>query len=228
MTSINTFQDILNALEEDPALREQLRRHILTDDLRQLPAAVEELRTNVSEIRTDMAKMGGDVRRLTGKDYEDYVLRFAERLMNRNTDFERLSVAGSDKDGWAHPHMRGRNTEAAMSGTITFEDADDLEMTDVVLSGRTPLGGNRYMIVEASITVQEGDVLTAKRRAEMLQRVSGTTTVPMVVGVVITEEARTLAGAKDVLFIPYNPGEQFSPAEAETGMVQPGTGGSDS
>ena len=71
MTSIDTFQDILNALEEDPALQEQLRRHILTDDLRQLPAAVEELRTNVSEIRTDMAKMGGDVRRLTSKDYED-------------------------------------------------------------------------------------------------------------------------------------------------------------
>ena len=168
MPNINTFQDILDALEQDPALREQLRWHILTDELLQLPAAVLEIRTDVAglkndvaEIKTsvaslqegqarletdvarmggDLARMNGDLRRLTGKDYEDYVLRFAERLMNRNTDFERLSVAGSDKNGWAHPHMRERNTEAAISGTITFEEADDLEMTDVVLSGRTPPG----------------------------------------------------------------------------------------
>ena len=241
MPNINTFQDILDALEQDPALREQLRWHILTDELLQLPAAVLEIRTDVAglkndvaEIKTsvaslqegqarletdvarmggDLARMNGDLRRLTGKDYEDYVLRFAERLMNRNTDFERLSVAGSDKNGWAHPHMRERNTEAAISGTITFEEADDLEMTDVVLSGRPPLGGPRYVIIEASITVQEGDVLTAKRRAEMLQRVSGTATIPVVVGVVITEEARSLPEGKDVLFIPYNPGEEFSPAD---------------
>ena len=37
---INTFQDILNALEQNPELRKQLRQHILTEDLLNLPAVV--------------------------------------------------------------------------------------------------------------------------------------------------------------------------------------------
>ena len=61
MTNINTFQDILDALEQDPALREQLRRHILTDELLQLPAAVHELRANVAGLRTDVAEIKTDV-----------------------------------------------------------------------------------------------------------------------------------------------------------------------
>ena len=315
MTDINTFQDILDALEQDPALREQLRRHILTEELLQLPAAVQELRTDVAELKngvteiktdvaelkngvteiktdvaelkndvteikadvaelkndvtelktdvaelkndvtelktdvaelkndvteiktdvaelktsvtrleTNAARMGGDLRRITGKDYEGYILRFAERLINRNTDLERPSVVGSDRNGWESPHMRERNTEAANSGTIEFEEADDLELADIILSGRTPQGGARYVIIEASITVEESDVSTAKIRAEILQKVSGITTIPVVVGVIITEEATAAAQEGGVRFIQYNPGEQFSPAEAETGMIQPESG----
>ena len=45
MTSpINDFQDILNAMEHDPALRDALRRHILTDELLQVPCASKESR----------------------------------------------------------------------------------------------------------------------------------------------------------------------------------------
>jgi peptidoglycan hydrolase CwlO-like protein len=71
VTDINTFQDILDALEQDPALREQLRRHILTEELLQLPAAVQELRTDVAElkngvteIKTDVAELKNDVTEL--------------------------------------------------------------------------------------------------------------------------------------------------------------------
>ena len=107
--------------------------------------------------------------------------------------------------------MRERDTEAANSGTIEFEEADDLEMADVVLSGRPPQGGPRYLIIEASITVQRGDVLTAKKRAAVLQKVSDIITIPVVVGVLITEEARAEAPEGGVLFIQYNPGEGVQP-----------------
>ena len=36
-TPMNTFEEILEALERDPALKEALRRHILTDELLQMP-----------------------------------------------------------------------------------------------------------------------------------------------------------------------------------------------
>ena len=169
------------------------------------------LETDVARMGGDLARMNSDLRRLTGKDYEGYVIRFAERLINRTTDLERPSVVGSDRNGWAHPHMRDRNTEAASSGTIGFEAADDLEMADVVLSGRTPLGGLRYVIIETSTTVQESDVLTAKKRAAVLQKASDIVTIPVVVGVLITAEARAATEEEDVLFIPYNPGEGVQP-----------------
>ena len=45
MTSpVNNFQDILNAMERDPTLRDALRRHILTEDLLQVPCGSKESR----------------------------------------------------------------------------------------------------------------------------------------------------------------------------------------
>ena len=178
-----------------------------------------DLQEGQGRLETDVAKIGDDVRRITGNDYEGYILRFAERLINKNTDLERPIVVGSDRNGWAHPHMRERNTEAASSGTIGFNEADDLEMADVVLSGRTPLGGDRYVIIEASITVQRSDVLTAKKRAAVLQKVSDIITIPAVIGVIITEEAKA---EKDVLFIEYNPRDQFSPADGDADAERDG------
>ena len=42
-TPINNFQDILDAMDRDPALRDALRRYILTDEILALPAQVKAL-----------------------------------------------------------------------------------------------------------------------------------------------------------------------------------------
>ena len=49
---INTLEDILNALERDPALREALRRHTLTDELLQMPVRWRESRRTSAPSRT--------------------------------------------------------------------------------------------------------------------------------------------------------------------------------
>ena len=71
MTPINTFQDILDAMDQNPALRDALRRHILTEELLQLPAAVHQLRADAEELKagqarleTDMAEVKSDVAEL--------------------------------------------------------------------------------------------------------------------------------------------------------------------
>ena len=50
MTTINTFEDILAAMDRDPQLREAMRQHVLGEELRQLPAIVQELREAVAEL----------------------------------------------------------------------------------------------------------------------------------------------------------------------------------
>ena len=147
-------------------------------------------------------------------DGEDVVIGLVQRvedLVAGDQDVGRAADSPLDLDepqsasAW-HPHMRERNTEAANSGTIELEEADDLEMTDVVLSGRVPQGGARYVIIEASITVQRSDVLTAKKRAAVLQKVSGVMTIPAVVGVLITEEAVEAAPRRRRAVHPVQPG----------------------
>ena len=54
-TQVNTFQDILDALEKEPALREQLRSYIHTEELLQLPAQFVLLRADVDELKKGQA-----------------------------------------------------------------------------------------------------------------------------------------------------------------------------
>ncbi len=89
--SINTFQDILNALEQEPSLRDELRRHLLSEDLLHLPVLLaqhmtdfaefvrltrehneitnrrlERLEGDVAELKDGQARLEGDVAELKG------------------------------------------------------------------------------------------------------------------------------------------------------------------
>ena len=55
--------EILEALERDPALKEALRRHILTDDLLQLPVRLERIETDVSTLKENLTTLTNTVNR---------------------------------------------------------------------------------------------------------------------------------------------------------------------
>ena len=54
---INTFQDILAALEREPELRKQLRQHILTEDLLNLPAVVGLLEEGEEPVTSQLREL---------------------------------------------------------------------------------------------------------------------------------------------------------------------------
>ena len=61
MTSpINDFQDILKAMEHDPALRDALRRHILTDELLQVPVRLERIEGYVGTLQEGVITLTAD------------------------------------------------------------------------------------------------------------------------------------------------------------------------
>ena len=60
-TPINDFQDILDAIERNPALRDALRRHILTDELLQMPVRLERVEEDIGTIKGDIATLKEDV-----------------------------------------------------------------------------------------------------------------------------------------------------------------------
>ena len=65
---INTFQDILDALEQHPELQEALWRHIATPRLLNLPAIAEELLRGQARIEERQDKIEEAVLRLTESD----------------------------------------------------------------------------------------------------------------------------------------------------------------
>ena len=178
-TPINTFQDILDAMERDPALMDALRRHILTDDLLELPAQVKALTENVVALtenvkaltqdakttKAEMARMSGRLSNLLGADYESTVARYTDRLVRRNLNVKSPAVVARAKGANATlPFPAG--DQAVESGRISWDEADDLALADVIAAGLTNEGGDIFVVAEITMTVQQRDRGNAARRAD--------------------------------------------------------------
>ena len=195
-TPINTLEDILEALERDPALREALRRHILTDELLQMPVRLQRIETdvstlkdnlnsltttvnriedNVSTLTTTVNKMGGDVSMLKGSDYESHVARLASRFLHRQLGIA-ATVFSSQRNQAALATLLDN---AEKRGNIDAHETDELDKTDLILTADGPTD---YILAEISITIQQHDVDRAAHRAALLAKATGQTVTPFAIG----------------------------------------------
>ena len=195
-TPINTLEDILEALERDPALREALRRHILTDELLQMPVRLQRIETdvstlkdnlssltttvnriedNVSTLTTTVNKMGGDVSMLKGSDYESHVARLASRFLHRQLGIA-ATVFSSQRNQAALATLLD---DAEKRGTIDADETDALDKTDLILTADGP---SDYILAEISITIQQHDVDRAAHRAALLSKATGQSVTPFAFG----------------------------------------------
>ena len=238
-TPINTFQDILDAIERHPALLDALRRHILTDELLELPAQVKALAETVAALtetvrvlsetvevlakdveairkdlssltdsheglRRDLDRMGGHLSNLMGTDYESTVARYADRLARRHLHL--ISPAVTARARGAHATLPlPVGDQAAEAGRISWDEADDLALSDVIIAAFTEEGEDVFVVAEISMTVQQKDRENVTRRADILQRATGTSTIPVTIG--ISQESPVEASAP--AFIIYNPEQTF-------------------
>ena len=227
MTPINTFQDILDAMDQNPALRDALRRHILTEELLQLPAAVHQLRADVEELKagqarleTDMAEVKSDVAELkVGQArLETTVARLETETSRMGGHVSRL--AGSDyqtritrlaprrlrdflgvQAALVQDNIPNIISNATQQDAITSDEANALELADTVLSGVNADGDPVYVLAEISITVQTGDINRAQHRSAILEKATGIPTLPVTFGSAISERGASLAAQEKVTFI---------------------------
>ena len=191
-TPVNSFQDILDALERNPALRDQLRSHILTEELLQLPAQFLLLRADVDELKSGQArleerlgivegevsslKLGqedlqrrmnrveGRLGNIEGNQYEE---RAVNRIIGRAS---RLGIEGAQiafsKSGQARQDFHDAMAGAVRAGVISQDEYEDLTETDLIVRGRN----RQHAVVEISLGLDEDDLSRALRRSEILQR----------------------------------------------------------
>ncbi len=100
-----------------------------------------------------------------------------------------------------------------MAGRLTPEEAAELEEADVLVRGRSrATGGEVFLVVEVSATVDTDDVERAVERAEMLRRAEpGVEVIPVVAGPAIHPRAAQAARDQGVWWLtdsrPYAPNE---------------------
>ena len=162
-TPINTFEDILDAMERDPALRDTLRRHILTDELLQMPLRLEQFITEQKDFNsnnlTRLDRMEGDSGNLKGH-------------WARNT-------AVSDAAGIAHD--MGLEFVRTLTPSDLMELAGDqlgldtgrsFRRADLVIEA-TRDGATEYAALEVSYTADQRDSGRALRNALLLTQFTG-------------------------------------------------------
>lgn len=188
---IHTFQDLLDALEQDPRLQVEMRRHILDQEFLQLPSIVRELAQGQSELRQavaentaaiaqntrdiaklsknvarladSLARISGKVDNLNGSRYEQVVADVAPRFVRRAFGMVNAVV---QHRGWKHGALL---QQVADSDRLTDREAVDLLNVDVVISGQLADGVAVYVVGEISLTVQERDIIRVAQRARLLK-----------------------------------------------------------
>jgi hypothetical protein len=135
-----------------------------------------------------------------GIDYEGTAVRLADRLVRRNLDLANATVVMNAK-GYDKTPALAVVDQAVATGLITWDEADDLAEADVIISATDQDGGQLYVVAEISITVQERDRVRAIQRASALERATGVTAIPAVIGV--SEESPE--EPPGVAFFPFDP-----------------------
>ena len=269
-TPIVTFQDILNAMAQNPELKEQMRQHLQDEDTRNLPQAVarlaeavaeltvivqgiaerqERTEADVAELKTGQARleagqaelkagqarhdadisdlkagqarhdtdiaelkagqarledsqrrMQSDINRLSGSEYERRIARSLRRNSRRHFGVRNGELVQSITIPNNH-HIPDLLDQAYSEGIIESHEADEAELADIVILGQDTHDQPAYVVIEASVTVEEQDIIRARERAAIINRATGVPTAAATCGSRIEDATAALARQYDVSVI---------------------------
>ena len=161
---------------------------------------VTELKAGQARLETNQASMWGELRRLTGTEYERKIARILRRRSQRY-----FGITGSEL---VHSiTMPNSNLipelldQAFDRNAINSDEADLAQFADIVIAGVNADGNPAYAVIEASITVDEHDVSRAKDRADIIARATNAATIAAVVGTELPDDIRQLAEAGGVSIV---------------------------
>ena len=224
-TPINNFQDILDAMEQAPALRDALRRHILTEELMQmavqLPARLDRIKGDIGALQEGQSRIEEKVDRI-GEDVSSLaegqasLAREVARIggdvsMLTGDGYESYAAAYADRYLRRGPGinarvistqrdqsaLKGMLDQAEIHGVIEPGGTDDADQTDLVLTSDGPTD---YILAEVSVTIRQRDIDMADRRARVLAKATGRSAAPFVI--VAREEPGLHRGEVQVVIIP--------------------------
>ena len=209
-TPINDFQDILDAIERNPALRDALRRHILTDELLQMPVRLERVEEDIGVIKGDVATLKEGQARLESDvgTLKEGQARLESDVGTLKEDVSRIggnvsNLMGSDYESHVATYIhRSLRRELKINATVlstqknrqplielldraegqgNITPEDNDKLNDVDIV-LTVDDSDEYILGEISITVQQDDVRRATEWAAILAEATGGKVTPIAIG----------------------------------------------
>ena len=205
MTTINSLDDFLQALDNNPAWREAVRTRILGEDLLQLPKQFSALVEQTASIATGLNSL---VQRFDSFVAEQHAFNAnADARMNRiesdisatkgghvRTLLDNLMPDMIEELGFETARAIPRGELVRIARSITNATQDELRSfrrADMVLHA-TNAQGNFYLAIEASFTANLNDTGRAQRNSGFLTQATGTPAIPVIASVRNTHEATEL------------------------------------
>ena len=129
MTSpVNSFHDILDAFDQNPNLRDQLRRFVPSEELLQLPAQLLIL-------QQDLGRIHGRLGNIEGNQYEQSTARrILPRLLRLGITVPRIAFSQFDQ---RRPSFHRTIACALRNGRISPDEVDDLTESDLIVYGNS-------------------------------------------------------------------------------------------
>ena len=264
---IESFQDILDVLERNPEYREAMRRHILDEEIRRLPAEFRQLRetvdnlaqlvrdymettderlgrlesdvaelkegqarletdvldlkagqarletdvldlkvgqarleTDVLDLKVGQARLEGRIGDVAGTAYERRIVKHCRSIAGRHLGIKRAKILHSINVA-EHETLDDLIYTASEAGSITDEQAYDLDLADIIISGSGAPGQADYAVIEVSETIGDSDVDRACERAAILASVVIKPVAAAVIGKAVSDANRERAARSSVAVI---------------------------
>ena len=212
-TAINTVEDLVRVLDDNPEMLEALRARLLTRELLEMPNILARFAAE-----TDRQFDGND-RRFDGIDVRlDGMGRAIQRLqddMGILKGAHARNVAQRDY-GWMTRNMGlqplrllpveevDELTLKLRETGVSRSDRESFRNADMIIEAADELGETVYIAAEVSFTVDERDTGRAIRNARYLTRVTGKQARAAVIGSALDDRVRALIESGEVYWHPFS------------------------
>jgi chromosome segregation ATPase len=175
------------------------RQDRLTVEQNRLAEGQDRLIERQDRLTEGQNRISGQLNNLMGSDYERRAARVVLRRLKRHFNIDPSEILRSSAVP-GNPDVSNLLSRVVDAGIVSEDEAEDLELADIIVRGQDPGGATVHVVAEVSITIHEEDIKRASRRAGVLESATGGTTHAVVVGESASPDSLEIAAQEKVAF----------------------------
>ena len=147
-----------------------------------------KMEVRLDRLESGFASVQGTLGNLIGSEYERWAARLAPRRVRDHLSVSEGKVLQVSWAGSEDPNLVNAMENALDQKSVSSDDVEELLRADIIMQGRQH-DANVYLVIEASLTADSNDFDRALERAQILQRITGTRTLPAVMAEKLAQES---------------------------------------